>query len=59
MSKLPGYLTDKTLMRVKELDNYADSLIQQRKIETVIHYFNELSAEEKKQCLSKLQDLIK
>lgn len=59
VSKLPGYLADKTLKQVKELDKYADNLIQQRKIETVIHYFNELSLEEQKQCLTKLQELIK
>lgn len=55
---LPSYLSKETLDEVKRLDDEADQLLSQNRINEVIFWFNKLSDEEKALCLSKLQKLI-
>ena len=56
---LPEYLSDKTKEDVKKIDAEADEIIKDGKIEDVVYYFDKLDINEKKECLKKLQDLLK
>ena len=55
---LPGYLSDNTIVKIKELDKEADELISEGKIEDVIFYFDKLDDQEKQECVLKLKSRL-
>ena len=55
---LPGYLSDNTIVNIKELDQEADELISEGKIEDVIFYFDKLDDQEKQECVLKLKSRL-
>ena len=55
---LPEYLLQDTVNKVRELAKQADEIISEGKIEDVIFYFDKLNADEKKECLEKLQNNV-
>ncbi len=52
--ELPGYLSKQSLNKVKKLDEEADKLLRSQKIDTVVHYYNELDETEKKEFLNRI-----
>ena len=54
LSNLPGYLSEETLVVIKELDVEADRLLSESKIEDVLVYFDRLNDSEKKRCIELL-----
>lgn len=55
---LPQYLSEETIAKAKKLDQEADELIRESKIEDVIFYFDKLDDAEKQECMLKLQSRI-
>lgn len=55
---LPDYLSKETRDEVKKIDEEADEIIKEGKIEDVIFYFDKLDAKEKTECLKKLAKMI-
>lgn len=55
---LPEYLSEDTIEKVKKLDQEADELISEGKIEDVIFYFDKLDDAEKQECIRKLQSRL-
>ena len=55
---MPGYLSDNTIVKIKELDKEADELISEGKIEDVIFYFDKLDDQEKQECVLKLKSRL-
>ena len=55
---LPEYLSESTVAQVETLSKEADDIISDGKIEDVLFYFEKLDAEEKQECLKKLQEKI-
>jgi len=55
---LPEYLSVDTHNKINELDAEADEIIKDGKIEDVIYYFDRLTADEKLECIKKLQGLL-
>ena len=55
---LPEYLSEDTIAKAKKLDQEADELISESKIEDVIFYFDKLDAAEKEECIRKLQSRL-
>lgn len=58
IERLPDFLSDETLQKIKELDKKADKLISDGKIEDVVYAFEKLNNEEKRQCITVLQGKI-
>lgn len=56
---LPEYLSAKTIKKVKEINKEADEIIKEGKIEDVLFYFEKLDVDEKKECIEKLEKLLK
>lgn len=56
---LPGFLSEETIAKVKVLDQEADEILSEGKIEDVIFYFEKLNDGEKIQCIQKLQNSLK
>ena len=52
---IPEYLSEETIEKVKKLDQEADELIREGKIEDVIFYFDKLDEAEKQECIQRLQ----
>lgn len=50
-SSLPLYLSKNTLSKAEKLNEKADGILKKRKIETVLHYYNELTKDEKEEFL--------
>lgn len=55
---LPEYLSEGTIAKAKILDQEADEIISEGKIEDVIFYFDKLDDGEKKECIKKLQSRL-
>lgn len=55
---LPEYLSDSTISAIEKLNNEADSIISEGKIEDVLFYFDKLDSKEKKDCLEKIMKMI-
>lgn len=55
---LPEYLSEDTIAKAKKLDQEADELISEGKIEDVIFYFDKLDDAEKLECIQKLQSRL-
>lgn len=52
------FLPEETVAKVKVLDEEADEIISERKIEDVIFYFDKLNDNEKLECIQKLQNRL-
>lgn len=55
---LPDFLSEETLAIVNKLDQEADEIIKEGKIEDVIFYFDRLNDVEKQECIQKLQSRL-
>ena len=55
---LPEYLSEDTIAKAKILDQEADEIISEGKIEDVIFYFDKLDDGEKRECIKKLQSRL-
>lgn len=55
---LPEFLSEETIEMVKRLDQEADEIIKESKIEDVIFYFDKLDEAEKRECIQKLQSRL-
>ena len=55
---LPDYLTEKTKNEIKKMDEEANEIIKEGKIDDVVFYFNKLEKTEKEECLKKLERLL-
>lgn len=55
---LPEYLSEDTIKMVGVLNQEADDIISEGKIEDVIFYFEKLDEKEKKECIDKLNELL-
>jgi len=55
---LPEFLSEETVAKVKVLDQEADEIISEGKIEDVIFYFDKLDDNEKLECIQKLQNRL-
>ncbi len=55
---LPEFLSKETIAMVKILDQEADEIIKESKIEDVIFYFDKLDEAEKRECIQKLQSRL-
>lgn len=55
---LPEFLSEETVAKVKLLDQEADEIISEGKIEDVIFYFDKLNDNEKLECIQKLQNRL-
>lgn len=53
---LPGYLSKQTMYSVEKLDEEAEQILSDGKIEDVVQYFNKLSPTEKEKCIHILQN---
>lgn len=54
---LPPYLTKETIEEIKVLDQEADQIISDGKIEDVVYYYKKLDCSERKKCLAILVGL--
>lgn len=54
----PEFLTDETKQAIYKLNQEADKLISEGKIEDVIFYFNNLEHDEKIRCIERLKDFL-
>lgn len=59
IKNLPAYLSESTIEDIKRLENEANEIIRDGKIEDVIFYFEKLDSEERKICIEKLVSIIK
>jgi len=56
---LPEFLSDDTIAKVKQLDEEANGIISEGKIEDVMFYFDRLNEFEKKECIRILEKRLK
>ena len=55
---MPEFLSDETVIEFNKLQNEANEILSQGKIEDVVYYFEKLNDEEKETCMKKLSSLI-
>ena len=57
-AQAPKYLSKNSIDKLKSLDEKANATLKQRRIETVVHYFKELSDDEKNSCFLEIKKII-
>lgn len=55
---LPEYISEYTIKDIKSLEEEADKIISDGKVDDVIYYFKKLDITERKECVNKLKELI-
>jgi len=55
---LPEFLSEKTAKEIKNIDEEANEIVKEGKIEDVIFYFDKLDKDEKEDCIRKLKELL-